>query len=184
MEKIIDKLKELEACDPAIKWLENYDGHAKEAWNKCERGDWMAWLISELQADKILSYRLKYKFAALAIPYMKDERSVNAMNVLKKYIDGNATKQELKATAAYATDAATDADADAPTDADAVYAAAAANAAAYATAANANAYGTYATAYATANADAARLTTLKKIADYCRAEVSYEYLILLSNEKK
>jgi hypothetical protein len=77
---------------------------------------------------------------------MEDERSVNAVNVAERYLDGNATLEELKAArAAAATDAATDA------------AALAARAAVATVATVATAYASYAAAAADAVAVAAAL---------------------------
>ena len=47
--KEIQQLEKLGACQEAIDWLKN--GNFKtfqEAWDKCERGDWMLWLLGKL----------------------------------------------------------------------------------------------------------------------------------------
>ncbi len=42
----IKKLKELKACDEAIKYSLNFDT-SQEAWDNCNRGDWMAWMAGK-----------------------------------------------------------------------------------------------------------------------------------------
>jgi len=49
MESYITELKGLKACQEAIAWLE--EGKYKtlnDAWQVCERGDWMLWLVGTL----------------------------------------------------------------------------------------------------------------------------------------
>lgn len=42
----IEKIAMLEACDSSINWLESLNlPTLQDAWNACERGDWMSWLI-------------------------------------------------------------------------------------------------------------------------------------------
>ena len=42
-----DKLVKLDACKEAVIWAKDFPTVA-EAWNACERGDWMIWLCREL----------------------------------------------------------------------------------------------------------------------------------------
>ena len=43
--KFITRLKRLDACSEAIEWLEEKGiDTIEEAWQRCERGDWMLWL--------------------------------------------------------------------------------------------------------------------------------------------
>jgi len=128
---------------------------SEEAWNNCSRGDWMLWITSKLGVDiKILT--LAKVHCALTVKHlMKDKRSIKALEMALKFVNGKATLEELKiaADAAYAaayinyTHAANVAD-DACANAAnaAAYAADVANAVAYAT--------TNTTAYAAANAAA------------------------------
>ena len=43
MKTLKEELIELKACEEAIKWVG--EKTPEEAWNTCERGDWMWWLI-------------------------------------------------------------------------------------------------------------------------------------------
>ncbi len=88
---------------------------------------------------------MAYRFANLARPYMKDQRSIDALDVVYRFINGEATREELRDAAARAVRAARAARAAYAADA-AAYAAYAADAAAYA--ADAAAYAARAAAYA------------------------------------
>jgi len=35
---------DLDGCAPAVAWLAARDGTLEQAWDACERGDWMLWL--------------------------------------------------------------------------------------------------------------------------------------------
>ena len=157
----------MDACQEAIEWVG--DRTLEQAWNDCERGDWMLWFAEKAGVELQPLTLAKARCANLVVHLMKDERSRNAVEVAERFGLGKATREELD-VAAYAAYAAAAADADA---------ADAAARAAYADAAYA-AYAAYATAaYATAAAaDAAvnREETLKKCADICR-ETLTDYII-------
>ena len=151
----------------------------KEAWEDCERGDWMLWIALKLQVEKRVFTLTKGKCAELVIHLMKDERSKNAVRVAIAYGEGKATDEELKTAAAAAFAAAADA-----------YDAYAADAFAFdayafdafAAAAEADdAYAAYAyadDAYAdAADADAARIKTLKQCADISRIYLTEEIIL-------
>lgn len=104
------KLIELRACNVAIEWAA--DKTIEEVWQTCERGDWMLWLAQRADIDTRTLTLAKARCAELAIPYMTDERSINAVKVALAFGRGEATMEELKA-AAYAAYAAADAAADA-----------------------------------------------------------------------
>lgn len=38
-----DQLRQMHACDDAVEWAEQFDSLA-DAWEHCDRGDWMLWL--------------------------------------------------------------------------------------------------------------------------------------------
>jgi len=126
----IEKLKELEACTEAIKWCKDNDIQTvQEAWEKCERGDWMLWLYYNLCPDDIIGITLAKGHCANTVRHlMKDERSIKAVDTAIRYGEGKATDNELKAAsdaAAYASDAAASASASAAYASDAAYACAA-----------------------------------------------------------
>lgn len=47
MKNAIDTLKRMNACGESIRWLESLPGDTilAQAWEACERGDWMLWLV-------------------------------------------------------------------------------------------------------------------------------------------
>jgi hypothetical protein len=111
----IEKLKDMNACDKAIQWLEhNQFKYFQEAWDACERGDWMLWLIGQTtdreNEAKLRKLTLaKARCAKLVIHLMSDKRSKNAVLVAEQFGMGRATRQELDTYAAYAAaDAAYD----------------------------------------------------------------------------
>ena len=114
----------------------------KDVWDALMRGEpdkrtarcWALWIISR---DGVLSkmerVELSVRFAERVKHLMKDQRSIDALEVAKRYAEGNATDEELEqaaddathaAHAAYAAVAADAYDADAAADAVAVAAAA------------------------------------------------------------
>ena len=154
------KLEKISACRDAIEWVANQKNY-KEAWQNCERGDWMLWLAKRLKVDDRKLTLAKFKCANQVRHLMKDKRSIDALDAAEKYGNGEISREEL-ITAAYA----------------AAYAAAAADAAAYA-AAYAAAAAADAAAYAAADAaDAAyaRKESLKKSADFCREILTEDVL--------
>ena len=171
-------IKRLKACKEAIEWGEQFDAPGK-AWQECERGEGMLWLLGKLSGKPGSDSRKKLVLAAcgcarLSLPYVpKGEiRSLRAIETAEAWARGDAgiTLQMVKAAAyaAYAAYyAAYAADAYAADDAAsyAAYAAYAAAADAYA-ADDAASYADYAAYYAAYAA--ARKATLKKCADIVR----------------
>jgi hypothetical protein len=160
-----EKLTQMEACKEAVEWVG--DKTLDKAWAECERGDWMLWLAQESGVDKRTLTLAKARCAKLVIHLMKDERSVNAVEVAERYGLGEATDEELdeaRLAAAYA----------------AAYASYAA--AAYASYAAADyAYDAHAavayTAYAAYAVVAEREKVLSQCADICRDVIKVESLM-------
>jgi len=99
------KLKELDACDDAIQWAKDYDT-LQQAWDNCQRSDWMFWLINKMRFSNDKDLRLMaVAFARQVQHLMKDQRSINALDVAERYANGEATVEELR-TAGEAADAA------------------------------------------------------------------------------
>jgi hypothetical protein len=181
IDKVIYELRKLGACADAVKDAEKYNT-AQEFWEKCNRGDWMLWLLfkilkpleNELVLRKITS--IKVKCVRLVQHLISDKRSLVALDISEKFSKGEATRKELDAAAAAAADAAAYA-----ADAGAAYAAAyaavyAADAAAYA--ADAGAYAAAAAAdaaYYDAAYDAAA-NNRKSILKQCSEIVRETYL--------
>jgi hypothetical protein len=161
IKKYIELLNNFSACSEAVKWSKNFNS-AQEAWDNCERGDWMLWLIGKLDKSKPYSSERKpivavaLECARLAWEWMP-QAAKDCIELHERWVRGEVIAIEdlrkarraayAAAYAAYAADAAYAAAYAAAADAaDAAYAAAAAADAADAA---------YAAAYADAAADAA-----------------------------
>jgi len=164
---IQEKLLELDACEEARDWAA--EKTLSEIWATCERGDWMLWLA---QRSPGVDFRLltaaKAACAEFSRPYMKDKRSIKALDMAHAFGRGECSADDLAAaaSAAYAAASAAYA-ASASAAASAAYASAAASAA---YAASAAAYAAYAAAYA---------EILQKCADEVRRIIPVEKLELI-----
>jgi len=138
------------ACSQAIEWAGEMT--IEEAWNTCERGDWMLWFYSKQYPENIRELTLAKGHCANTVRHlMKDERSINAVDAAISFGEGKISEDKLKC-AAYAAYAV----------AYCSYAAAAA--------ADVDAYASYAAsyaAYAAAAADAIK-ENRKQTSDICR----------------
>jgi hypothetical protein len=170
--KDVRLLKRLGACEDAVTFLEQHESLA-EAWGKCERGDWMLWLIGKLSGESGSDERKRLVLAAcecarLALPFVQkgETRPLTAIETAEKWARGEEgiTLEQVRAaaSAAYAADAA-----------DAAYAADAASAAAYAAAAASAA--AYAAAAASAAASAADAAQRKEVLATCADIVRRHY---------
>jgi hypothetical protein len=151
-------LEQLDACAMAVHWVG--ERTLEEAWNQCERGDWMLWFAGKIEVDRKLLVLAACGCARKALKNVPEgeERPRIAIEAAEAWCRGEASIEDVRAAAdaaraaAYAARAAADA-ADA-----AAYAARAAAYAAYAAAdaadaaARAAAYAAYAAADAAAEA--------------------------------
>jgi hypothetical protein len=145
-------LKANHACVSGYMWAAKKCSSLQDIYNKA-KPEWLVWLCGQHGVmDEMTAFKFKY-FAVSRINYLlQDKRSINAVEVLGRYINGEATKEEMK-EAADAADAAANA-ADYATYAAADYAAAASAAsAAYSATYAADAYSAaYSATYAAADA--------------------------------
>lgn len=153
----IEDIEKLNPCHDGIEWLREQKSPAK-AWQICERGDWMLWLIGKQVVGKESKLRKRIVLCAcdcarLALKHVPEDehRPLIAIETAEAWANGGMTTAKQASAAA----------------ADAAYAAACA-AAAYAAAAYAAA--TYAAAAAAA-ADAAAAATRGKTLAACAAIV-------------
>jgi len=161
-------LKELEACPEAIEWCtERNITTLEEAWEKCERGDWMLWLYQKLYPENIRELTLAKGHCVNTVRHlMKDERSIKAVDAAIAFGEGKIGEEELRKAAAVAAAyvaAAAAAYTAAYTAADVAAYVVAADVAAYAVAAY-----VAADVAAYAAAAAARKENQKQTADICR----------------
>ena len=128
-------LKKNDACGGSIKWVEeNNISTLEDAWNTCNRGDWLLWMADKLGIDKHKMTICGALCAHTVVEHMENPRSRNAVRVAFLFGRGKATLEELK-EARIAAWAAAAAAAAAAAWAVAAAAAAAADAAAWAVAA-------------------------------------------------
>ena len=102
--KITD-LKQLEPCENGYKFAQSKNSLI-DAWNTCERGDWMLWFAQKLNCPLQLLTLAKGRCAETVMHLMRDERSRKAIKVAIDFGNGNASREELYAAAAAAYNAA------------------------------------------------------------------------------
>jgi hypothetical protein len=160
-------LIKLNACDEAIEWAG--DRTIEEIVKDCDRGDWLLWLAKKIGIELQPLTLAKGHCANTVRHLMKNERSIEAVDMAIAFGEGRATMEELNNAANAAADAAYDAVfyafyaaivADAAIVGDASYAAYAAATAAACAAGDA--------AYTTAAAYAAKKQNQKETAEICR----------------
>jgi len=163
-------LRKIGACEDASVWAKGKS--LQEAWDSCERGDWLLWLCGKMADKKGWPTRKQVVLAAVecaepALKYVRqgENRPAECLRIVREWCAGNASIEQVR-EARNAAYAAAYAAADA-----AVYDAAddAADAAAYA--AVYDAADAAADAYAAADAAyaAARNKSLKESADKVRS---------------
>lgn len=98
MKELILLLEELNACDEAIEWLSEFAGSPEEAWLQCERGDWMLWLLDELQADRKKLVWTACQCARPALQFIpsNESRPKQAIKVAEAWTKGEATLEEVQ----------------------------------------------------------------------------------------
>ena len=159
-------LKEHKACRDGFEFAK--DLTLEQFLNTCDRGGWILWLFQKTNPTSLQKITLAKGHCANTVRhFMKDERSLKAVDVAIAFGEGKATRKELDNAAASAADAAACA-------ADASYASADASYASYASYASAAADASYAS-YASAVADAAADASYAAAADAaaCAADASY-----------
>lgn len=106
-------LRDLGACHEAREWASQFSSLA-EAWQACQRGDWMVWLVARMAGKPGWPTRQQIVLAvcacaAQALPLCRpqDRKTLQrALAVTRKWARGNATIAEVKAAAFDATAAA------------------------------------------------------------------------------
>ena len=112
----IERLTELHACGEAVEFCRGHRS-LQSAWDACERGDWMLWLLGRLSGPPESASRRKLVLAAcqcarLALRYVRagDMRPLAAIETAERWArgeDGVALETVRNATAAaYAAAAA------------------------------------------------------------------------------
>jgi hypothetical protein len=111
----ISKLKQMNACPQALTYLKR-QGSYQKAWKRCDRGDWMLWLLGKvLDEENKTEFRkltlAKARCAKLVADLTNNKYSKKAIEVAEDFGLGEATREELDSAAAkafvYATTDAT-----------------------------------------------------------------------------
>lgn len=93
-------LRKMGACGEAVEWAKDYST-LTEAWVKCERADWMTWLIGKM-ADKpgwptrkhVVSVACDFAEDVLPIyekKYPDDKRVRDCIATVRKWVNGETT---------------------------------------------------------------------------------------------
>ena len=176
MKNFQELLIELNACGTAKEWAK--DLTIEEVIKNSYRGDWLLWLAKKLHLPLNKLTLAKARCAKTVLHLMKDQRSINGVNIAERFgldectlEDLNLAKIESLEGRKNAADAAADATYAAADAAAAAYAAADVTDAAYA-AADAAAYADAAAAYAAADAAydayvAAKTKNQQQTSDIC-----------------
>jgi hypothetical protein len=94
--KHLNWLQTNEACKESISWIQqNNIQSLEEAWNACERGDWLLWMATKLGIDERKLALCAALCAHTVIQYMQDSRSRNAVRIAFLWGRGKATDEEL-----------------------------------------------------------------------------------------
>jgi len=108
MKATIKNLKSLNVSTEAIKWAETQPD-PQTAWDNCERGDWMLWLLGKLSDDPYSESRKKLVLTACqcARPSLKyipegEERPLKAIETAEAWANGKngVSLEDVKIAAA------------------------------------------------------------------------------------
>ena len=108
MKTFKELLIEINACAEAREWAS--DRTIEEVLRDSWRGDWLLWLAKKLDLPLNKLTLAKSRCAKTVIHLMKDQRSIDVVNVAERFGLDECTLEELN-NAAYAAYAAADADA-------------------------------------------------------------------------
>src|SRR6516162_3687052 len=113
MKTVAERIKHLRPCEEAVAWAEGFTSNTN-AWQECDRGDWMLWLLGHVSGRPYSSKRKQLvlcacECVALSFKYSKDKRVTKCLEISKLWVEGKVTEQELAAGAAGAAEASTDA---------------------------------------------------------------------------
>jgi len=104
-------INHLHPCAEAAEWLETQPDIAT-AWNCCQRGDWMMWLLTNLPTPKDVSVTLAIRFARSVLHLVPagEERPRLAIEAAERWLaEPTEDNRAAARAAAWAADAAADA---------------------------------------------------------------------------
>jgi hypothetical protein len=92
------RLRKLNACIPAVDWVEKHGGSAADCWSDCDDGSWMGWLIGYMKLFES-PQKLALCLADIIEPCSKILPEVKTVEkTLRLYMTGEATIEQVKAT--------------------------------------------------------------------------------------
>jgi hypothetical protein len=93
----LEWLQANKVCRSSLLWIaEKNIQSLEEAWNICERGDWLLWMATKLNVDKRRLVLCAALCAHTVIQYMKDSRSRNAVRIAFLWGRGKTTYAQLE----------------------------------------------------------------------------------------
>lgn len=78
-----------------IEWVAERDYDLARCWSECHRGDWLLWWTKGLKIDGRILVKAAIECAALALPYIDDQRVHDCVEVTRRWCEGLATDEEL-----------------------------------------------------------------------------------------
>jgi hypothetical protein len=92
------RLRKLNACIPAVDWVEKHGGSAADCWRDCDDGSWMGWLIGYMKLFES-PQKLALCLADIIKPCSKILPEAKTVEkTLRLYMTGEATIEQVKAT--------------------------------------------------------------------------------------
>lgn len=100
MTTYLEKLNNMGACQPALDWCHEYNfKNLQQAWDKCERVDWLLWLLYKTGTSNqklcLLACAFTRKVIKLTEEYNPTPNYKNVMDITERYAYGKATDEEL-----------------------------------------------------------------------------------------
>ena len=95
--EFIEKLKSLKACRPAMDWVQEGNKTWKEAYNTCNKGDWLLWLFERTNPDDVKLISLTKGHYANSLRHLiKDRRSLDIIDVAIAFGEGKMDEVLIK----------------------------------------------------------------------------------------
>ena len=96
----LDVLRRINACDDGMEWAEAHGAlTARQAWEKCERGDWMIYVAANLGVDREL-------IVTAACDCAGEDQPSRPIETARAWVRGEATIEQVRAAAKDAAAAA------------------------------------------------------------------------------
>lgn len=95
---LLRTLCKLGACDDSIEWIKSTDFKtAQEIWDNCPRGDWMLWLAGRCPSvERKTLVRCAVACARPALKYTTDPRVAACLDTVDRWLEDEATIEEVR----------------------------------------------------------------------------------------